>query len=73
MLDGIPDWASSYRLFSPLYGLMASRYRRGDAVTTAPVGRDFHPHGCQVVKVRLGLLPLSEPCQSSLSITTHFD
>jgi hypothetical protein len=23
----------------------------GDAVTTAPVGRDFHPHGYQVFKV----------------------
>ncbi|MEM8830916.1 MAG: hypothetical protein AAGE96_16385 [Cyanobacteria bacterium P01_G01_bin.19] len=27
---------------------MASRYRRGDAFTTAPVGRVFHPHGNQV-------------------------
>ena len=26
---------------TPLYGLMASRYRRGDAVTAAPAERDF--------------------------------
>ncbi len=51
VLDGIPDWASSYRLFTPLYGLMASRYRRGDAVTPAPGERDLHPHDYQVVKV----------------------
>jgi hypothetical protein len=51
MLDGVPDWASSYRLFTPLYGLRTSRCRRGDAVTAAPAGRDFHPHDYQVVKV----------------------
>lgn len=28
-------------LFFPLYGLMASRYRREDAVTVALTGRDF--------------------------------
>jgi len=60
MLDGVPDWASSYRLFIPLYGLMASRYRRDDAVTAAPAGRDLHPHDYQVVKVLI-------PCQPSLS------
>ena len=40
-----------YHLFTPLYGLMASRYRRGDALTPAPGEKDFHLHGYQVVKV----------------------
>ena len=31
---------------------MASRYRRGDAFTTALVGRGFHPHGNQVTDKR---------------------
>ncbi len=31
---------------------MASRYRRGDAFTTAPVGRVLHPHGNQVTDQR---------------------
>ena len=30
---------------------MASRKPRGDAVTVAPTGRGFHPHGYQIVKV----------------------
>ncbi|MEH2390159.1 MAG: hypothetical protein V7K21_00300 [Nostoc sp.] len=30
-----------YLLFIPLYGLLASRYRRDDAVTVAPTERDF--------------------------------
>ncbi len=54
MLDGIPSRILSYRRLPPLCGLMASRYHRGYAVTTAPVGWDLHPHGfpsCQ------GLLP----------------
>jgi len=29
---------------------MTSRYRRGDAVTSAPEGEDFHFHGHTVVK-----------------------
>jgi hypothetical protein len=37
---------------------MASRYRRGDAFTNAPVGRDFYPNDYQVVKVlTLPLVP----------------
>jgi len=32
---------------------MASRYRRGDAVTSAPEGEDFHFHGHTVVKRHL--------------------
>jgi hypothetical protein len=54
MLDGILSRILSYRRLPPLCGLMASRYHRGYAVTTAPVGWDLHPHGfpsCQ------GLLP----------------
>ncbi|MEA5628371.1 hypothetical protein [Nostoc sp. UHCC 0251] len=40
-----------YFLFFPLYGLMASRYRREVAVTAAPAGWDLHPHGHSVVMV----------------------
>jgi len=32
---------------------MTSRYRRGDAVTSAPEGEDFHFHGHTVVKRHL--------------------
>lgn len=52
-----------YHLFTPLYGLMTSRYRRGDAVTPAPGEKDFHLHDYQVVKVQF----LSFPCHPSLS------
>ena len=58
LLDGFPSKALRYRLFTPLYGLMASRYRRGDAVTTALVGRDFHPHGYSVTRLFEFLPPL---------------
>ena len=45
-------WTRSVEgLSSPLYGLMASRYRRGSAFTWHLQGRDFHPHGHSVVKV----------------------
>jgi hypothetical protein len=39
-------------LSSPLYGLMANRYRMGSAVTPAPGGRVLHPHGHSVVMVQ---------------------
>jgi hypothetical protein len=45
------------RLSSPLYGLMASLYRRGGAFTWHLQGRDSHPHGHSVVKVRFGIAP----------------
>jgi len=35
----------------PLYGLMASRYRRESAVTWHLQERDSHPHGHSVVMV----------------------
>jgi hypothetical protein len=44
--------------------LMASRYRRGDAVTLAPRERDLHPHRYQVVKVLI-------PSHPSLNISIH--
>ena len=50
MLAGIEAVDCPYRLFAPLYGLMASRYRRGDAVTPASGERDLHPHKEQVVR-----------------------
>ncbi|MFS0520145.1 hypothetical protein ACEYW6_36435 [Nostoc sp. UIC 10607] len=42
MLEGEPALGCQlFLLFIPLYGLMASRYRRDDAVTVAPTERDF--------------------------------
>jgi hypothetical protein len=43
MLDGIPVEATSYHLFTPLYGLRTSRYRRGDAVTPCIWGEGLPP------------------------------
>ena len=42
-LAGLPDKASSYRLFISLYGLMTSRYRRDDAVTTCTCRKGLAP------------------------------
>ena len=55
-----------YHLFAPLYGLMTSRYRRGDAVTPAPGEKDLHLHDYQVVKVRISIFP----CHPSLRINS---
>ena len=52
LLEGITSKVLDYLLFIPLYGLMANRYRRDDAVTLAPREWVFHPHGRSVVKVR---------------------
>jgi hypothetical protein len=52
LLDG--DIRLGFRhchLFPPLLGLMASRYRGGDAVIPAPGRRGFHPHDLPVVMV----------------------
>ncbi|MEP0830672.1 hypothetical protein NDI48_05555, partial [Microcoleus sp. AS-A8] len=38
-------------LFTPLLGLMTSRFRGGDAFTPAPGGRVLHPHGHSVIMV----------------------
>ncbi|CAN5270568.1 hypothetical protein BH09BAC4_BH09BAC4_07270 [soil metagenome] len=65
---GIPGWVPSYRLFTPLYGLRTSRYRRGDAVTPASGERDSHPHEYLVVK---GVSPLCHPSLISQSIRVN--
>jgi len=57
LLGGIPDRISRDRLFSPLCGLMVSRYRRGDAFTSTPEGQEWHLHGEQVVEDRLIFAP----------------
>lgn len=48
-------------LFAPLLGLMASRYRGGDAFTPAPGGRVLHPHGHLVVKVLMAFASFTKP------------
>ncbi len=40
---------------------MASRYRGGDAVTPAPGGRAFHPHGLSVIMVLLACASITKP------------
>jgi hypothetical protein len=52
MLDGILSRMLSDRLFSPLGGLMVSRYRKGSAVTSTPEGQAWHLHRDGVVKDR---------------------
>ena len=52
-LDGIPDRIPGDRLFSPLLGLMVSRYPRGDAFTSTPEGQELHLHGEEVVRDQL--------------------
>ena len=53
LLDGIPSRMLSDRLFSPLSGLMVSRYRRGDAVTSTPEEQELPLHGDEVIKDRM--------------------
>src|SRR5712691_2241494 len=53
LLVGIPSRTLRDRLFSPLCGLMVSRYRRGDAFTSTPEGQELHLHGDEVVEDRL--------------------
>jgi len=48
---------------------MTSRYRRGDAVTSAPEGEDFHFHGRTVVKRHL--LRGNYICQPFLGIAAY--
>ena len=43
MLGGHPMRLPAYRLFTPLYGLRTSRYRRGDAVTTCTCREGLSP------------------------------
>ncbi|WP_226592137.1 hypothetical protein [Microseira wollei] len=59
-----------YHLFTPLYGLMASRYLWGNALTPAPGEKDFHLHGYQVVKV-LTLPSVPEYCYSFRMNESH--
>jgi hypothetical protein len=69
LLDGIPDWATSYRRLTPLQALMASREPGGYAVTPPLGGRDFHPHQTSVIKVlHLSLRP---PDRAGLEGTCH--
>ena len=42
-----------FLLFIPLYGLMANRYRRDDAVTVAPTERDFSLIGITLMVIQL--------------------
>ena len=48
-------------LFTPLLGLMASRYRGGDAFTPAPGGRVLHPHGHSVIMVLMAYASFTKP------------
>jgi hypothetical protein len=57
LLDGMPGRIPGDRLFSPLLGLMVSRYPRGDAVTSTPEGQEWHRHGDEVVEDRLLYAP----------------
>ena len=57
LLDGIPGRMPSDRLFSPLDGLMVSRYRRGYALTSPPEGQELHLHREKVVEDRLIYAP----------------
>jgi len=50
LLDGIPDRIPGDRLFSPLLGLMVSRYPRGDAFTSTPEGQELHLHEDEVIR-----------------------
>ena len=62
-------WTRSVEgLSSPLYGLKASRYRRGSAFTWHLQGRDSHPHGRSVVKVLFGIATYL----SLLAVPKHF-
>ncbi|MDB9540564.1 hypothetical protein PN457_13015 [Anabaenopsis arnoldii] len=64
----VPVWATSKNAFSSvLYGLMASRYRKEDAVTLAPRGWDSHPHEHTVIRVWF----FTQSYLPSLSISTH--
>jgi len=52
LLGGIPGRIPSDRLFSPLCGLMVSRYRRGDAFTSTLEGQELHLHEDEVIEDR---------------------
>jgi hypothetical protein len=71
LLDGIPRRMLRDRLFSPLCGLMVSRYRRGDAVTSTPEGQELPLHGDEVSKdpMLLTLYPLSSCGEGSFRET----
>ena len=53
LLDGMPGRIPRDRLFSPLYGLRVSRYRRGEAFTSTPERQELHLHEEKVVEDRL--------------------
>jgi len=71
LLDGIPSRILRDRLFSPLGGLMVSRYRRGYAVTSTPEGQELHLHGDEVIRDRRTstLYPLSSCGEGSFRET----
>src|SRR4030095_3899925 len=51
LLDGIPRWRLPGSAFYPRFKpLRTSRRSGGYAVTPAPGGRDFHPHGNRVTR-----------------------
>ena len=57
VLDGIPGRMPSDHLFSPLCGVMVSRYRRGEAFTSTREGQELHLHEDEVVEDRLLFAP----------------
>ena len=57
VLDGIPGRIPSDHLFSPLCGLMVSRYRRGEAFTSTLEGQELHLHENEVVEEQLLFAP----------------
>ena len=61
VLDGIPGRIPSDHLFSPLCGLMVSRYRRGAAFTSTREGQALHLHEDEVVEEQLLFAPYPSP------------
>ena len=57
LLGGIRGRIPRDRLFSPLCGLMVSRYRRGEAFTSTLEGQEWHLHEDEVVEDRLIYAP----------------
>jgi hypothetical protein len=57
VLDGIPGRMPRDHLFSPLCGLMLSRYRRGEAFTSTFEGQELPLHEDEVVEDRLIFAP----------------
>src|SRR6266851_3604783 len=61
MLGGIPGWVPSYRLSSPLHGLMVSRYRGGSASPLHLGGRNFTYTESKLSKILRSKSPILGP------------